>query len=85
MEVLINNSLKPLINSYPHSNVQCLIYHTVYSDMSCLDDLAVGISTVCCIQYPATLSKSYVQVSMEKAAWRSQHAKGDTAAPEAAI
>lgn len=62
--------LRPLTNSYPHSNVQSLIYYAVYSDMSCLDDnLGVGFSTVCCIQYPATLkSQSYVQMSMEKPA-----------------
>lgn len=34
---------------------QSVIYCTVYSDMSCLDDsLGIGFSTVCRIQYPAT-------------------------------
>lgn len=40
---------------------QSLIYCTVYSDMSFLDDsLGIGFSTVCRIQYPATgRSKPY--------------------------
>lgn len=51
---------------------QSLIYCTVYSDMSCLDEsLGIGFSTVCRIQYPATWrSKLYADEHGE-----SRHAK----------
>lgn len=72
-EMLNNKQLEVFWGLWPthiHTrNVQSLIYYAVYSDMSCLDDsLGIGFSTVCCIQYPATLSQSYVQMSMEKPA-----------------